>query len=105
MTPRTFSHIGISVPDLDAAVKFYSEILGFYVLMQPSGVIEDTSAIGVMCTDVFGPGWERLRIAHLSTGDGIGIELFEFAGQPRAGRQLRLSSPRDVPLRHSGSRH
>ena len=41
MTPRTFSHIGISVPDLDAAVKFYSEIMGFYVLMQPSEVTED----------------------------------------------------------------
>ncbi|TYB83710.1 lactoylglutathione lyase family protein [Oceaniovalibus sp. ACAM 378] len=79
-TPRTFSHIGISVPDLDAAVKFYSEIMGFYVLMAPSEVTEDDSAIGVMCTDVFGPGWDRLRIAHLSTADGIGFELFEFKG-------------------------
>ncbi len=26
--PRTFSHIGISVPDLEAAVKFYTEVLG-----------------------------------------------------------------------------
>ena len=63
-TPRTFSHIGISVPDLDAAVKFYAEVMGFYVIMQPSEVTEDDSAIGVMCTDVFGPGWDRLRIAH-----------------------------------------
>ncbi|QPM89169.1 lactoylglutathione lyase family protein [Pseudooceanicola algae] len=78
-TPRTFSHIGLSVLDVDAAVKFYSEVMGFYVLMQPSDIVEDDSAIGVMCTDVFGPGWKHLRIAHLSTGDGIGIELFEFA--------------------------
>ena len=56
-TPRTFSHIGLSVPDLDAAVKFYSEVLGFYVVMAPSEAVEDDSAIGVMCTDVFGPGW------------------------------------------------
>ena len=80
MPPRTFSHIGLSVPDLEAAVTFYSEVLGFYVLMAPSEVMEDDSAIGVMCTDVFGPDWQRLRIAHLSTGDGIGIELFEFNG-------------------------
>ena len=79
-TPRTFSHIGLSVPDLDAAVKFYSDVMGFYVLMQPSEVVEDDSAIGQMCTDVFGPGWNSLRIAHLSTADGIGIELFEFDG-------------------------
>lgn len=26
--PRTFSHIGISVPDLEAAVKFYTQVLG-----------------------------------------------------------------------------
>lgn len=43
--------------------------------------MEGDSAIGVMCTDVFGPDWQRLRIAHLSTGDGIGIELFEFNGK------------------------
>ncbi len=50
--------------------------------MQPSTVTEDDSAIGVMCTDVFGPCWDRLRIAYLSTGDGI--ELFEFAGSHAA---------------------
>lgn len=30
-TPRTFSHIGLSVPDLDAAVQFYSDVLGLYL--------------------------------------------------------------------------
>nr|MVE66955.1 hypothetical protein [Vibrio cholerae] len=29
--PRSFSHIGISVPDLEAAVKFYTEVLGWYL--------------------------------------------------------------------------
>lgn len=78
--PRAFSHIGLSVPDLDAAVRFYSEVMGFYVIMQPSEIVEDGSPIGQMCTDVFGPGWKSLRIAHLSTSEGIGFELFEFAG-------------------------
>ena len=72
--PRTFSHIGISVPDLDAAVKFYTEVLGWYLIMEPTDVVEDDSAIGEMCTDVFGAGWERFRIAHLSTGDRVGVE-------------------------------
>lgn len=48
--------------------------------MQPTLVEEDDSDIGRMCTDVFGPGWRKLRIAHLSTGDRIGIELFEMDG-------------------------
>jgi len=77
-TPRTFSHIGLSVPDVDAAVAFYTDVLGFYTIMEPTEVVEDDSDIGQMCTDVFGEGWKKLRIAHLATADRIGIELFEF---------------------------
>ncbi|UYG93298.1 lactoylglutathione lyase family protein [Cytobacillus firmus] len=76
--PRSFSHIGLSVPDITKAVKFYQEVLGWYVIMEPSEVIEDNSPIGQMCTDVFGPGWGSFKIAHLSTSDKVGIELFEF---------------------------
>ncbi|WP_173918449.1 lactoylglutathione lyase family protein [Halobacillus sp. Marseille-Q1614] len=76
--PRSFSHIGLSVPDLDQAVRFYKEVMGWYVIMKPSKVVEDDSPIGVMCKDVFGTGWGEFRIAHLSTSDKVGIELFEF---------------------------
>jgi lactoylglutathione lyase family protein len=77
--PKSFSHIGITVPDIHKAVKFYSEILGWYVIMQPSKVKKETdTAIGQMCIDVFGNDWEEFEIAHLSTSDGIGIELFSF---------------------------
>uniref|UniRef100_UPI003569B337 VOC family protein n=1 Tax=Ancylomarina sp. TaxID=1970196 RepID=UPI003569B337 len=52
--PKTFSHIGITVPDLDKAVKFYTEVMGFYVIMPPTEVIEENeTAIGQMCIDVF----------------------------------------------------
>ncbi len=78
--PRSFSHIGITVPDLDLAVKFYTEVLGFYLIMKPTEVKEDPStAIGIMCQDVFGPGYGDFRIAHMATSDKIGVELFEFA--------------------------
>lgn len=77
--PRAFSHIGLSVPDLEAAVKFYKDVMGWYVVMEPSVVVEETeSAIGIMCLDVFGAGWETFKIAHMVTSDGIGVELFEF---------------------------
>ena len=75
--PRTFSHIGLSVTDLEKAVKFYTEVFGFYVIMPPTEITEDDSAIGIMCNDVFGEGWGSFKI-DLSTGDKIGIELFEF---------------------------
>ena len=76
--PRAFSHIGLFVDDLDRAVDFYRDVLGCYVVMEPSTVPNDDSPIGIMCQDVFGTDWDTFRIAHLSTADGIGIELFEF---------------------------
>jgi len=77
--PKSFSHIGITVPDIEKAVEFYSEIMGWYIIMEPSVVVEEKeTAIGKMCIDVFGEGWGEFKIAHLSTSDGVGIELFSF---------------------------
>lgn len=77
--PRAFSHIGLSVPNLNKAVKFYKDVMGWYVVMEPSDVLEEKeTAIGQMCIDVFGEGWGRFRIAHMVTSNGIGVEIFEF---------------------------
>lgn len=77
--PRAFSHIGITVPDINKAIAFYTEVMGWYLLMGPETVKEEKeTAIGRMCIDVFGEGWREFRIAHFSTSDKIGIELFEF---------------------------
>lgn len=76
--PRAFSHIGITVPDLDKAVEFYTKAFGWYLIMEPTEVGEDDSAIGIMCKDVFGEGYGTFRIAHLSTSDKVGVEIFEF---------------------------
>ena len=52
--PRSFSHIGITVPDINKAVEFYSEVMGWYIIMSPSKVKkEKETAIGQMCIDVF----------------------------------------------------
>jgi len=78
--PRSFSHIGITVPDLQNAVDFYAEVMGWYTIMPPSKVKKDPeTAIGQMCIDVFGDDWEEFGIAHMSTSDGVGIELFSFS--------------------------
>jgi lactoylglutathione lyase family protein len=79
--PRSFSHIGISVPDVEKAVEFYTKVMGWYTIMEPTVITEANSPIGEMCTDVFGPNWEKFKIAHLSTGDRIGVEIFEFKDQ------------------------
>ncbi len=87
--PRVFSHIGLSVPDLDRAVKFYNEVFGFTVLMAPTEIVEETeSAIGLISSDIFSAGYGGFRIAHMATADGIGIELFEFRNAERPANNL-----------------
>jgi lactoylglutathione lyase family protein len=96
--PKSFSHIGITVPDIIKAVKFYSEVMGWYTIMQPSKVKrEKETAIGQMCIDVFGDGWDEFEIAHMSTSDGIGIELFSF---PHGVKEAPAFNPFNTGLFH-----
>lgn len=96
--PKSFSHIGLTVPDIEAAVQFYSEVMGWYVIMEPSTVKKETdTAIGQMCIDVFGTDWEEFEIAHLATSDGIGVELFSF---PHAVKEASAFNPFHTGLFH-----
>lgn len=96
--PRAFSHIGITVPDIKKAVEFYSEIMGWYIIMEPSEVKkEKETAIGQMCIDVFGEDWNTFEIAHLATADGIGIELFSF---PNGNKERPEFNPFNTGLFH-----
>lgn len=71
------NHIGITVPDLDAAVAFYVEVFGLRVLVEP-GLHTDQTAFADRRRDVFGDHWGAMKLAHLVTPSGCGIELFEF---------------------------
>lgn len=96
--PKAFSHIGITVPDINKAVEFYEEVMGWYVIMSPSTITEESeTAIGQMCIDVFGENWGSFEIAHMSTSDGIGIELFSF---PNGRKEKPEFSPFNTGLFH-----
>lgn len=43
--PKAFSHIGITVPTMKEAVKFYSEVMGWYIIMEPS-IVKKEKVIG-----------------------------------------------------------
>ena len=64
--PKTFPHIGLSVQDLEATVSFYEKMMGWYTIMKPTDIPEESeTAIGEMYIDVFGTSWGSLRIAHM----------------------------------------
>jgi len=87
-----------TVPRIKEAVKFYSELMGWYVIMEPSKIKEEKEpAIGQMWIDVFGENWEEFEIAHLSTSDGIGIELFSF---PHGIKEAPAFNPFNTGLFH-----
>jgi predicted enzyme related to lactoylglutathione lyase len=50
--PKAFSHIGITVPNIKA-VKFYSEVMGWYIIMEPSTVKKEKKRLLVKCALTF----------------------------------------------------
>lgn len=99
--PRTFSHLGVAVDDLDRAIAFYGDVFGLYSLHPVQEFDEETSGdatVGQVLTDVYGRGgWRSLRVARLVLGDGIGIELQQFG--PTEARE-GLPSPRTPGVSH-----
>jgi len=73
-----FNHVGVSVPDIDAAITWYERIFGFVLIASPVEVLSDGSHFGNLAGDICGSGFGGMKIAHMVTGDGTGFELFEF---------------------------
>lgn len=75
-----FSHIGITVPDIQKAITFYTSVFGWEVIKEAKEIIENGNKT-MRLTEVFGAGWGSFKVAHLLTSDKIGIELFEFPAE------------------------
>lgn len=76
--PRPIAHVGVTVPDIDAALEWYEDVLDFERLLGPMPVDgDDDSQMARLCRDVLGD-FDRVRIAHTATGNGAGVEFFEF---------------------------
>lgn len=77
--PVVFNHVCVSVPDIEKAIEFYKEVFGWYHISGPMLLKRDGPA-GPFCETVYGKDWTEFKLAHMSTGNGIGFELVEFAG-------------------------
>lgn len=71
------AHVGIAVSDLDRAVSWYADVLGLEPLGAATAVRANEGHAGTVAADVLGEG--SFRQAHLTSANGVAIELFEFA--------------------------
>lgn len=83
MAALAVNHVGLTVPDVFAAIDWYAEVFGFRCIMGPR-VIE--AAGHPEAAAVFGNRFRRAWQAHLITGNYVGIELFQFVDPPTRDR-------------------
>ncbi len=74
------NHVGVSVPDIDAAIAWYQKIFAFTLIAAPADVQVDGSHFANLAGNICGPRFGGMKIAHMVTGDGVGFELFQFLG-------------------------
>lgn len=85
--PRVLTHIGITVINIEKAIQWYQEILGFQLLAGPLTLVADDSHFGQIAKDVWGSGFRGGRLAQLAGANGVCIELFDFSEPASAARE------------------
>jgi catechol 2,3-dioxygenase-like lactoylglutathione lyase family enzyme len=87
-------HVGLTVPDLAEAVRFFEEVLGFEQVLAAAaaGVVDEAYARAVRVPD----GTEARGLAVLAKGTAR-IELFEYAG---GGQRREFPANHDVGGHH-----
>lgn len=75
--PRGLSHVGLTVEDIESATEWYERVLGFTRLFGPERVERGEGHFGRLLSDGDGT-FEWLKLAHLVSGNQVGLELLEF---------------------------
>ncbi len=73
--PRTINHIGLTVSDLDSAIAWYQEVLGYRLILGPLEIVPDDTHFGQLAKDLLSSRLRCGRFAHLATGNQVGLEL------------------------------
>jgi catechol 2,3-dioxygenase-like lactoylglutathione lyase family enzyme len=73
--PHAFSHIGLSVTDLDQAVAFYTEVLGCYLLMKPTVIVAHGGKQRSHINEYF-PGEKPYKMVYCEDPFGNILEVY-----------------------------
>lgn len=84
------NHIGHTVPDIEAAIDWYQDVLGFTVVAPPATIEAGDGHFADLFADIIGE-FESVKLAHMEAVDGTGFELFEYDATPEE------SNHRDPP--------
>lgn len=85
--PRSFSHVGLTVTNIDFSIDWYKNVLGFNLVAAPVTLKSDNTPMSEVLRDLLGNHIKEVKIARLSSSNGIGIELFEFIN-PRSEKKV-----------------
>lgn len=90
------NHVGISVTNIDTAMDWYHKVLGFTIISAVQDIIVDnTTSMGRLLGQMYGPEMKRVKMGHMTTSNGIGLEFFQFIEPPTISRN---TSTQNGPL-------
>ena len=102
-TPLALNHVGITVPDIFAAIDWYCELFGCTHIMGPRLMAAGEKA-NSETGQVLGAAFRSMLQAHLLTANGVGLELFEPLDPPPCAPQeaiaYRTPGPWHFALQH-----
>ncbi|CAH0040763.1 unnamed protein product [Clonostachys rhizophaga] len=75
---RAINHIAVSVADINAVTKWYTEVMGFHVHGGMIKHIKRSETPDASIFDIYGDSLNECKIAWMATGNGVGFEVFEF---------------------------
>ena len=91
VSPR-LGHVAMAVRDVDQAVAWYRDTLGFQRVSLIT-IDADVSPQGIVARRLFGPDLKILRIAQMKSANQVGLELFELA-RPAADTRHSRNDPK-----------
>jgi catechol 2,3-dioxygenase-like lactoylglutathione lyase family enzyme len=89
-TPRAVNHVGVGVADIERAIDWYRDVLGFTLLQGPLQVRADPGYRANEVRDVLGQDFNEMLQAHMVSVNGVGIELFQLIDPPHQKREPSL---------------
>ena len=92
--PKSVNHVGVGVADIERAIHWYQEVLGFTLLMGPMEVRAEPGYRANEVRDVLGQNFNAMLQAHMVSVNGIGIELFQLLDPPHEKREPSWSTGR-----------